>query len=53
MDTTYAARLIRAWVKRREDKGTVVTADAIDQRIKHNWPKASDDDVERVFQACA
>ncbi len=51
MDITYAARLIRAWVARREARGLHPNADAVWARIHEKWPKIDPELAERVFQA--
>lgn len=42
---------LRAWVKRRRDKGLEPNADAIWEHIKKTWPQLSETDAEAVFQA--
>lgn len=47
---TQKIHTMHAWVNRRRAKHQEPTADEIWQRIKHNWPKLSDEDAEAVFQ---
>jgi hypothetical protein len=51
MDVTYAAALMRAWVRRRTEKGIAVNADAIWAHISAKWPDAEEWQREAVFQA--
>lgn len=42
---------LRTWVKQRRARlSREVTADEMWERINYNWPTASDEERERVFQ---
>lgn len=51
--TTFASKVntIRNWIKRRERKGVHPNADAIDARIKANWPSLTTEEREAIYQA--
>jgi hypothetical protein len=41
---------LKAWILRRQEKGSVVTADDLVTRIKKNWPTTSEEELERLYQ---
>lgn len=47
------AHTLQRWVERRRAKGIEPSADAIVERMRHNWPLLDDPDQERVFQRTA
>lgn len=45
------ARVMRAWVKRRQDKGVWPNADEIWNHINKSWPMLPEDQREWIFQS--
>ena len=43
--------VLTAWLRRRAERGRVVTADELVARIKTNWPTTSSDEIDRLYQA--
>ena len=44
------AAQMRAWIKRRTDKGITVTSDMIWDRINRNWPTLHENEREYIWQ---
>lgn len=48
----YELSKTRSYVKRRRAKGTEPLADEIWRIIRSSWPGLTDEEHERIFQAC-
>lgn len=46
----YSIRTINAWIQRRLDKGVRATSDEIIARIKHNWPRLSEEQIDEIYR---
>ena len=44
----YCGKRVKAWMKRRQEKGIEPTADDIWEYIKERWPKS--ENHEEIFQ---
>lgn len=46
------AATLKAWIARRNKKGIIVTADELVARIKRNWPRSTEAEVDELYQVC-
>ncbi len=52
MSARYETQTTRAYIRRKRSKGLEPSADEIWALINRSWPGLSDEDKEKVFQAC-